>query len=227
MRRAFHCELGPGNLRPAAWWGKIGLYEPRHPRPDGSLERRHRLGRRTPCISSIRPRSSYARGAGGPGAVGFRREKFVEFGGPDGGDGGKGWRRHLRSCSGSQYAHRLPLHAAFPRAPRRGRSGSNRTGAGGEDLVVKVPVGTQILADDEERSLLADLTGVGQRIVFLKGGLGGRQRQLQDLYEPRAAPTSDRRSGREMWVWLLASSSLPTSASSACRMRASRPSSIP
>src|SRR5881275_2198969 len=80
-------------------------------------------------------------GAGGPGAVSFRREKFVEFGGPDGGKGG---------------------------------AGSNRTGAGGDDLVIKVPVGTQILADDEDRSLLADLTRVGQRVTLLKGGLGGR-----------------------------------------------------
>ena len=61
------------------------------------------------------------------------------------------------------------------RAPRgKGGSGSNRTGAGGDDLVIKVPVGTQVLADDEDRTLLADLTEVGQRVILLKGGDGGR-----------------------------------------------------
>src|SRR5580765_267394 len=113
-------------------------------------------------------------GAGGPGAVSFRREKFVEFGGPDGGDGGRGGDVIFEAVPGlnTLIDFRYTQHFSAPRG--KGGSGSNRTGAGGEDLVVKVPVGTQVLADDEERGLLADLTGVGQRIVFLKGGLGGR-----------------------------------------------------
>src|SRR5215217_594260 len=112
-------------------------------------------------------------GAGGPGAVSFRREKFVEFGGPDGGDGGKGG------------------------------AGSNRTGAGGDDLVVQVPIGTQVLADDEERSLLADLTREGERVVLLRGGMGGRGNasyKTSTNRAPRQHQTGE--AGEEMWVWL-------------------------
>ena len=97
-------------------------------------------------------------GAGGPGAVSFRREKFIEFGGPDGGDGGKGGDIVIEAVPGlnTLIDFRYTQHFRAPRG--KGGSGSNRTGAGGEDLVVKVPVGTQILTDDEDRSLIADLT---------------------------------------------------------------------
>jgi GTP-binding protein len=90
------------------------------------------------------------------------------------------------------------------RAPRgKGGAGSNRTGAGGEDLVIKVPVGTQILADDEERSLLADLTEVGQRLTFLEGGMGGRGNASYKTSTNRA-PRQHQPGveGEEMWVWL-------------------------
>jgi len=90
------------------------------------------------------------------------------------------------------------------RAPRgKGGAGSNRTGAGGDDLVVKVPVGTQILADDEERTLLADLTKVGERVTFLKGGMGGRGNasyKTSTNRAPRQHQTGQE--GEEMWVWL-------------------------
>ena len=90
------------------------------------------------------------------------------------------------------------------RAPRgKGGAGSNRTGAGSNDLVVKVPVGTQILADDDERSLLADLTQAGQRITFLKGGMGGRGNasyKTSTNRAPRQHQTGE--AGEEMWVWL-------------------------
>src|SRR6188474_763927 len=113
-------------------------------------------------------------GAGGPGAVSFRREKFIEYGGPDGGNGGKGGDIIFEAVPGlnTLIDFRYTQHFRAPRG--KGGSGRNMTGAGGKDLVIKVPVGTQILADDEERSLLADLTTEGQRIVFLKGGDGGR-----------------------------------------------------
>src|ERR1700756_4071019 len=113
-------------------------------------------------------------GAGGAGAVSFRREKFIEFGGPDGGDGGKGGDIVFEGGGGvnTLIDFRYTQHFRAPRG--KGGAGSNRTGAGGKDLVIKVPVGTQILADDDERSLLADLTEVGQRVVFLQGGMGGR-----------------------------------------------------
>jgi len=142
-------------------------------------------------------------GAGGPGAVSFRREKFVEFGGPDGGDGGKGGDVVFEAVAGlnTLIDFRYTQHFRAPRG--KGGAGSNRTGAGGNDLVVQVPVGTQILADDEERTLLADLTEVGQRITFLKGGLGGRGNasyKTSTNRAPRQHQTGE--AGEEMWVWL-------------------------
>src|SRR5690242_19862894 len=142
-------------------------------------------------------------GAGGPGAVSFRREKFIEFGGPDGGDGGKGGDVVFEAVPGlnTLIDFRYTQHFRAPRG--KGGAGSNRTGAGGDDLVIEVPVGTQILADDEERSLLADLTEVGQRLVFLKGGMGGRGNASYKSSTNRAPrqhqPGID---GQEMWVWL-------------------------
>ena len=142
-------------------------------------------------------------GAGGPGAVSFRREKFVEFGGPDGGDGGKGGDIVFEAVAGlnTLIDFRYTQHFRAPRG--KGGSGSNRTGAGGDDLVIKVPVGTQILADDEERSLLADLTVEGQRIKFLEGGMGGRGNASYKTSTNRA-PRQHQTGipGEEMWVWL-------------------------
>ncbi|MGH6659774.1 MAG: GTPase ObgE [Sphingomicrobium sp.] len=142
-------------------------------------------------------------GAGGPGAVSFRREKFVEFGGPDGGDGGKGADIVFEAVAGlnTLIDFRYTQHFRAPRG--KGGSGANRTGAGGEDLVIKVPIGTQILADDDERTVLADLTKEGQRIVFLRGGLGGRGNASYKTSTNRA-PRQHQTGipGEEMWVWL-------------------------
>jgi GTP-binding protein len=142
-------------------------------------------------------------GAGGPGAVSFRREKFVEFGGPDGGDGGKGGDIVVEAVPGlnTLIDFRYTQHFRAPRG--KGGAGSNRTGAGGEDLVIKVPVGTQILADGEDRTLLADLTQVGQRVALLKGGMGGRGNasyKTSTNRAPRQHQTGE--AGEEMWVWL-------------------------
>ena len=142
-------------------------------------------------------------GAGGPGAVSFRREKFIEFGGPDGGDGGKGGDVVFEAVPGlnTLIDFRYTQHFRAPRG--KGGAGSNRTGAGGQDLVIRVPVGTQILADDDERTLLADLTRVGERIVFLKGGMGGRGNasyKSSTNRAPRQHQTGE--AGEEMWVWL-------------------------
>lgn len=142
-------------------------------------------------------------GAGGPGAVSFRREKFVEFGGPDGGDGGKGGDVAFEAVPGlnTLIDFRYTQHFRAPRG--KGGAGQNRTGANGRDLVIKVPVGTQILADDEERTLLADLTRVGQRAVLLKGGQGGRGNasyKTSTNRAPRQHQTGE--AGEEMWVWL-------------------------
>ena len=142
-------------------------------------------------------------GAGGPGAVSFRREKFVEFGGPDGGDGGKGGDVVFEAVPGlnTLIDFRYTQHFRAPRG--KGGAGSNRTGAGGDDLVIKVPVGTQILADDEERTLLADLTVEGQRVVLLQGGMGGRGNASYKTSTNRAPRQHQTGTpGEEMWVWL-------------------------
>ena len=142
-------------------------------------------------------------GSGGPGAVSFRREKFIEYGGPDGGNGGKGGDIIFEAVAGlnTLIDFRYTQHFRAPRG--QGGSGSNRTGAGGEDLVIKVPIGTQVLADDEERTLLLDLTEQGRQVIFLRGGDGGRGNASYKTSTNRAP----RQHGTgwpsdEAWVWL-------------------------
>jgi GTP-binding protein len=142
-------------------------------------------------------------GWGGGGAVGFRREKYIEYGGPDGGDGGKGGDIIFEAVPGLNTLIDFRYTQHFRAQRGHGGSGSNKTGAGGDDLVIKVPIGTQILADDEERTLLADLTEEGQRIVFLKGGDGGRGNasyKTSTNRTPRQHGTGW--PGEEMFVWL-------------------------
>jgi GTP-binding protein len=142
-------------------------------------------------------------GAGGPGAVSFRREKFVEFGGPDGGDGGKGGDVVLEAVDGLNTLIDFRYTQHFRAARGKGGAGSNRTGAGGNDRVIKVPVGTQVLADDDERTLLADLTKVGERVTLLNGGMGGRGNASYKTSTNRA-PRQHQTGipGEEMWLWL-------------------------
>ena len=142
-------------------------------------------------------------GWGGGGAVGFRREKYIEYGGPDGGDGGKGGDIIFEAVPGLNTLIDFRYTQHFRAQRGHGGSGSNKTGAGGEDLVIKVPVGTQILADDEERTLLADLTKAGERIVFLRGGDGGRGNasyKTSTNRTPRQHGTGW--PGEEAYVWL-------------------------
>lgn len=142
-------------------------------------------------------------GTGGPGAVSFRREKFIEYGGPDGGDGGKGGDIIFEAVPGlnTLIDFRYTQHFRAPRG--KGGSGSNKTGGGGDDIVIKVPVGTQILADDEERTLLADLTKAGERIVFLRGGDGGRGNASYKTSTNRAPRQHGTGwPGDEAWLWL-------------------------
>ena len=142
-------------------------------------------------------------GAGGPGAVSFRREKYIEYGGPNGGNGGKGGDIVFEAVAGlnTLIDFRYTQHFRAPRG--KGGAWSNMTGAGGPDLVIKVPIGTQILADDEERSVLADFTEEGQRITFLRGGDGGRGNatyKTSTNRTPRQHGTGW--PGEEMYVWL-------------------------
>lgn len=141
-------------------------------------------------------------GAGGPGAVSFRREKFVEFGGPDGGNGGKGGDIVFESVAGLNTLIDFRYTQHFRAQRGIGGAGRNRTGAGGEDLIIKVPVGTQILSDDKEE-VLADFTEAGQRVVLLKGGDGGRGNMSYKSSTNRAPRQHGTGwPGQEMYVWL-------------------------
>jgi GTP-binding protein len=141
-------------------------------------------------------------GAGGPGAVSFRREKYVEYGGPDGGDGGRGGDIVFEAVAGLNTLIDFRYTQHF-KAPRGGHGmGKDRTGASAKPLVIKVPVGTQIISDDQDE-VLADFTEVGQRIVFLEGGMGGRGNASYKTSTNRA-PRQHQPGmpGEEMWVWL-------------------------
>jgi len=141
-------------------------------------------------------------GSGGPGAVSFRREKFIEYGGPDGGNGGKGGDiifeavPNLNTLIDFRYSQHFKAQRGIPGA------GSNRTGAGGDDLVIKVPIGTQILSEDKEE-VLADFTVPGEQRVFLRGGDGGRGNATYKTSTNRAPRQHGPGwPGEEMWVWL-------------------------
>ena len=141
-------------------------------------------------------------GAGGPGAVSFRREKYVEYGGPDGGNGGKGGDIVFEAVAGLNTLIDFRYSQHF-KAQRGGHGmGKDRTGAGADDLVIAVPVGTQILSEDREE-VLADFTEVGQRIVLLEGGIGGRGNASYKTSTNRA-PRQHQPGmpSQEMWVWL-------------------------
>ena len=141
-------------------------------------------------------------GAGGAGAVAFRREMYVEYGGPDGGDGGKGGDIVFEAVPGlnTLIDFRYTQHFKAPRG--KGGAGKNRTGAGGDDLVIKVPVGTQVIDDDRE-TVLADLTEAGKRVVFLRGGDGGRGNASYKTSTNRAPRQHGPGwPGEEMYVWL-------------------------
>jgi GTP-binding protein len=112
-------------------------------------------------------------GSGGPGSLSFRREKFIEFGGPDGGDGGRGGDVIIEAVANLNTLIDYRYQQHFRAQNGRHGEGQNRTGADGEDVVLKVPVGTEVLDEDNE-TILADLTEPGQRLVLTKGGRGGR-----------------------------------------------------
>jgi len=113
-----------------------------------------------------------ASGAGGNGCISFRREKFIEFGGPNGGDGGRGGGVVVEAVTGLNTLIDYRYQQHF-KAQRGGNGmGKDRAGANGKDVVLKVPVGTQVYEEDGE-TLLADLTQVGERATIAKGGNGG------------------------------------------------------
>ena len=141
-------------------------------------------------------------GDGGRGAMSFRREKFIEFGGPDGGNGGKGGDIVFEAADNLNTLIDYRYQQHFRAQKGRGGAGANKTGADGRDLVLRVPVGTQILDDDRE-TVLADLTEPGRRVVLLRGGDGG----FGNAHYKSSTNQAPRRAdpgwpGRELWVWL-------------------------
>jgi GTP-binding protein len=111
-------------------------------------------------------------GAGGNGCISFRREKYIEYGGPDGGDGGKGGSVWVEAVDGLNTLIDFRYQQHWFAKSGQGGMGNNRTGKDGDDIVLRVPVGTEILDEDEE-TVLADITELGQRVLLAKGGNGG------------------------------------------------------
>lgn len=141
-------------------------------------------------------------GDGGHGAKSFRHEKFLEFGGPDGGNGGAGGDvifvalQNLNTLIDFRYQQHFKAEKGRPGA------GANKTGASGENLMIKVPVGTQIVAEDGQ-TILADMTEVGQTFTVAHGGRGGRGNNFFKTSTNQAPEFAEEgEPGEELWVWL-------------------------
>jgi len=141
-------------------------------------------------------------GNGGGGAVSFRREKYIEYGGPDGGDGGRGGDVWIEAVEGLNTLIDYRYHQHFKAGTGIHGMGRNRHGAAGEDIVLKVPVGTEVLEEDRE-TLIVDLDHAGQRVLLAKGGNGGWGNDRfkgpinQAPYHANAG-----QDGEEKWIWL-------------------------
>jgi GTP-binding protein len=141
-------------------------------------------------------------GNGGGGAVSFRREKYIEYGGPDGGDGGKGGDVWIESVEGLNTLIDYRYHQHFKADTGGHGMGRNRHGANGEDAVMKVPVGTQVFADDKE-TLLLDLDKPGMRVRLLKGGNGGfGNTYFKGPVNQAPRHANPGQEGEEKWIWL-------------------------
>ena len=141
-------------------------------------------------------------GNGGPGCVSFRREKCVEFGGPDGGNGGRGGHIYFECVKDLNTLIDFRYTQHFKAESGRNGSGRDRSGRKGEDLTIKVPAGTVILAEDK-KTVLLDLTQEGEKTLFLKGGDGG----FGNAHYKSSTNQAPRKStpgweGEEMGLWL-------------------------
>ncbi|MBF0251973.1 MAG: GTPase ObgE [Alphaproteobacteria bacterium] len=141
-------------------------------------------------------------GDGGNGCMSFRREKYIEFGGPDGGDGGRGGDVILECVEGLNTLIDYRYQQHFKAKRGHHGMGKDRTGGKGDDIVLRLPQGTQVLDEDKE-TVLADLTELGQRVILLKGGDGG----LGNAHFKSSTNRAPRRTepgfpGQEAWVWL-------------------------
>ena len=141
-------------------------------------------------------------GNGGGGAVSFRREKYIEYGGPDGGDGGRGGDVWIEAVDGLNTLIDYRYSQHFKAGTGIHGMGRNRHGAAGEDVVLKVPVGTEVLDEDRE-TLIVDLDRPGQRVLLAKGGNGGwgndRFKGPINQAPYHANPGQD---GEELWIGL-------------------------
>ena len=141
-------------------------------------------------------------GSGGAGAISFRREKFIEYGGPDGGDGGRGGSVWALAAEGLNTLIDFRYQQHFFAENGKSGMGKQRSGASGSDKILIVPVGTEILDEDKE-TVLADLTEIGQRVLLAKGGNGG----FGNLHFKTSVNQAPRRSnpgqdGIERTIWL-------------------------
>ncbi|HWE47164.1 MAG TPA: GTPase ObgE [Caulobacteraceae bacterium] len=141
-------------------------------------------------------------GDGGGGAVSFRREKFIEYGGPDGGDGGRGGDVWIEAVEGLNTLIDYRYQQHFKAQTGQHGMGKQRNGVGGEDVVLKVPVGTQVYEEDRE-TLIADLDQVGARILLARGGNGGHG-NIHFKGPINQAPhfAMPGQKGIERWLWL-------------------------
>jgi len=141
-------------------------------------------------------------GDGGNGCVAFRREKFIEFGGPSGGNGGHGGKVVVEAVDGLNTLIDYRYQQHFKAKPGVPGKGKDRHGARGADAVLKVPVGTQIYDEDKE-TLIADLTKLGERIVLAEGGNGGFGNAHFKTSTNRAPTNANPgQPGEERWIWL-------------------------
>ena len=141
-------------------------------------------------------------GDGGGGAVSFRREKFIEYGGPDGGDGGRGGDVWIEAVEGLNTLIDYRYHQHFKAGTGGHGMGRNRSGAAGADQVLRVPVGTEVLEEDHE-TLIVDLEQVGARFCLAAGGNGG----FGNTHFKGPVNQAPRRAnpglpGLERWIWL-------------------------
>jgi GTP-binding protein len=141
-------------------------------------------------------------GNGGPGSVSFRREANVPYGGPDGGDGGRGGDIVAKCVNGLNTLIDFRYQQHFKAESGRPGAGRDKSGLSGKQIILRLPVGTQILSDDQT-TILADLTRVGQEIILAKGGEGGHGNAFFKSSTNQAPRKSQPGiSGLEMWVWL-------------------------
>ena len=141
-------------------------------------------------------------GGGGAGCVSFRREKFIEFGGPDGGDGGNGGSVWVEAVEGLNTLIDYRYQQHFFAKSGQGGMGSQKTGKTGDDILMKVPLGTEILDEDEE-TVIADLTEPGQRVCLARGGNGGwGNLQFKSSTNRAPARANPGQEGVERTIWL-------------------------